>query len=258
MKNLFKRHSWIILIIIAIVIAGTNYLVYPVIIKKQLNLVEIPVAKQTIEETTLITDDMLTTISIAKDYLPLNVETDKENIVGKYSGLNATIAPNGFFYKELLTNDISLYGNTFHSLNDGEWAYTIAVSSKNNQNNLLNEGEYISVFYYEEYENDDYTKAYEVGQLAENVRILNVSSAVNDAQYVTLAIPEKDVAYFTLAEQYGHIYPVVNYASNSKDGHITDVYDIESTKSMLKDKNMIIEHVQEEAMPEVIVNGEAR
>lgn len=45
LKEFLRRHSYILLIVVALLIAGTNYLIYPVFIKKNLDLIEVPVER---------------------------------------------------------------------------------------------------------------------------------------------------------------------------------------------------------------------
>lgn len=259
MKKFLKRHSWIVLIIIAIVIAGTNYLVYPVFIKKELNLVEIPVAKTTINETTQISEDMLTTLSVAKEYLPTNIITDKNEIIGKYSNRDVTIAPNGFIYTDYLTDDATLFGETFSMLNDSEWAYTMPLSGKYNQNGEIKANEYVSMFFVQEYVDDNDHTRLRAGQLAENVRVISITEPTTDSQYLTLAIPEADIAYYALAERIGEIFPLVNFASNGTTPYFSEVYSIDATRQIIAEQNDIFNRdysEDEEVVENVVVIDE--
>ena len=74
-----------VIIIIAILYFGYNYQVE----KSITPIKDIPVAKQTIQPRTLITEDMITTISVVPQMLKEGVIRYKKNIVGKYTNNNS-------------------------------------------------------------------------------------------------------------------------------------------------------------------------
>ena len=76
-----------VIIIIAILYFGYNYQVE----KSITPIKDIPVAKQTIQPRTLITEDMITTISVVPQMLKEGVIRYKKNIVGNYSNYNTII-----------------------------------------------------------------------------------------------------------------------------------------------------------------------
>ena len=240
-KQFIQRHSFILIIFVAVVIAGTNYLIYPTFIKKQLNLVDVPVALVEIQENVPITKDMIGTISIDKTFLPTNIVTDKELIVDMYVAEKNTIPVNGFFYANSLVDAPKALGKTFANLNENEYAYAIELSNAYKETSIFKENQKINVYYYEEYENELGTKAYMVGQLAENVRIVNIigDEKTGKQSYVILALNEEQFGNFVLAGQYGTLVPALNWQSNGLDFKPTDFYNINNLIAHLEEQSTI-------------------
>lgn len=240
-KEFLKRNSFIVIITIAILIAGTNYLVYPVFIKKNLNLSDVPIATQEIPEGTLITNDMIKTISIDKSFLPEGIVLNSSEIVGQYAKIDYTIPSNSFVYADALTNANDLYGSQYGKLKDGKYAFDIANANEltlpyDIKNEVIKEGMKISVFYREEFKNEYGETKHYIGQLAENCEVINV-----DSDTITIAIDELDVGLFMNAQVKGEIIPLTSWQSTQTSWAKTQAYDIYATKNHLKgdvnDKN---------------------
>lgn len=234
-KNFFKRHSFLIVLLIAILVAGTNYLVYPTFIKRDLNLVEVPVANKPITEATKVDETMLSTVAIAIDYIPANIVTDKEQIINMYVQRGNTIPTNGFFYNEQLTSEEVLFGSTYAGLAEGKVAYNLVYEAKDNIHDSFKKGMYISIYYVQEYEETSTTKHKLFGQIGENIKIIDVDT---ESQTLVLEVDEKDVSYLKLAESYGELIPSLNSYSNSPEGS-NYVYTIEDLKVYLESKSRI-------------------
>ena len=154
LKEFLRKHSYILLIVVALFIAGTKYLIYPVFIKKNLDLIEVPVAISKISGQSVIDNTMITTMSISKSTLPVNVITNKDNIVGKYVADGYSIPTNGFFYSESVVDEGSAFGKIYSSLEEGEIAYTLEVENPHGSRPILKKGQHINLYYYQEYENE--------------------------------------------------------------------------------------------------------
>lgn len=246
-RDYLKRHSFIVVFLVALIIAVTNYLVYPLFISRDLKLVEIPIANESLAEGTLITEEMLSSVSIAADLLPGGIYLDKTSVIGTYVKLDTTIPKNGFFYAESLTEEAEVMGNAYSKLNEGEYAYTISVPAKYDQNEALKDGQYVNFYFHCEYELEDEPHAVIYGMLSENTRIIGITD-LEDSRHVTLALSEEDLSYFTIAEHFaqnykGGIYPSVYYGSSGEPDYIkTNYYDITNMRFWLKERAVVYEY----------------
>ena len=134
----------------------------------------IPVAAETIQPRTLITDDMIDYISVAPIVLQSNVIRTKGAVVGKYSNYNTVIPEGSLFYKGVVVDGSDLPDAAFVDLEDGQVPYNFPVTLTSTYANSIYPGNYIDI--YMKAVNEDGTLM--VGKLIENVKVL----AVKDAQ----------------------------------------------------------------------------
>lgn len=249
-KEFIQRHSFILIIVVAVLVATTNFLIYPVFINKQLNLVDVPISNITIEENQLITKEMITTVSMDPKLLPTSVELDEDKIIGKYVKGKCTIPAQGFFADELMTDSVTALGKAYSNLKEGEYAYTLTLPESFQKASLFKNNQYINVYYYEEFVNEEGTKAFQAGQLAENKRVVDIVEDVNNGTqlFVTIALSEDEIGYFLLAEQIGTVIPALNWQSNGLNFRPTTYYDIINLKTHLSEMSKIYNLVVE---PEV-------
>lgn len=253
-KGFLKRHSFIVVFIVALIIAAANYMVYPLFISHDLNLVSVPIAKDTILEGSQITEEMLSSVSIAVELLPSGIAIQKDDIIGLFVASNATVPKNGFFYVESLSNEETAMGHAYKKLSEGEFAYTMEVAAVYDQNSILKEGQLVDIYFNCEYEKTDaenpensVPNAVIFGLLKENARIISVVDS-GEARFVTYALSEEDISCFEIARHMaksykGEIYPLVYYGSNaSLEKTNTFMYDEEGLRVWLKDKAQIFEY----------------
>lgn len=134
----------------------------------------IPVAAETIQPRTKITDDMLDYISVAPVVLQSNVIRTKGLIVGKYSNYNTVIPQGSLFYKGVVVDESDLPDSAFVDLEKGQVPYNFPVTMNSTYGNSIYPTNYIDV--YMKALNEDGTLM--VGKLVENVKVL----AVKDSQ----------------------------------------------------------------------------
>ena len=261
-KEYLRKYVYLVVIAVALLIAGTNYLIYPMFIKKNMNIVKVPVAVEKISGATRIEETMITEMEIIDGFLPGNVVTDKDKLNGLYVKKGAMVPSNGFFYSDCLSNEEQTLGTMFSNLNENEYAYNIGCKSRWVENDNIRVGQYINIYFafnYPEQINmsDDKTKTVSqssvdiknvFGQLAENVRVLALSS---DKTTITLALTEEQIAQINLAEQFlestrinnqnmGEIIPMIYFNSNMTQDHNTEYYDIDKTINWIMSKSEII------------------
>lgn len=244
-------------LLIAVVVAGTNYLVYPTFIKRDLQLVEVPVANRTLNETTQIDETMLTSVAIAVDYIPSQIITDKEAILNMYVQRGTSIPANGFFYGEQLTTVEEMFGENYAKLDDGKSIYALEYDAKNNVGGTFKKGLYVNIYYVQDYESSYGTKEAVFGQIAEKAKILDVDAEKN---VLILEVNGEDISYFEICSKYGKVIPSVDSYSNTIDKS-TDFYDIDELKYYLDDKARIYDndynyYVEETPEPETPVEGQ--
>lgn len=261
-KEYLKKYIYLVVIAIALLVAGTNYLVYPMFIKKNMNVITVPVAVEKINEATRIEETMITEMEIIDGFLPANVITDKSKLEGLYVKKGAIVPTNGFFYTDCLSTETQTLGEMFTNLNDGEYAYNLSTKSRWVINDNIKVGQYINLYITFNYlvnAQDGTLSDYKVqgagydvknvyGQLAENVRVIAIS---NDKSVITLALKEEQLAQISLAEQFiessrinnqiaGEIIPLIYFDSNLTEGHNTEYYDLNQTINWIMSKSEVL------------------
>lgn len=253
-KVFLKKHSFITVFIVALVIAAANYIVYPLFISHDLNLVSVPIAKEAILEGTQITEDMLSTVQIAPELLPPGIALNKDDITGLYVAEGWAIPKNGFLYVETLATEETAMGAAYKELLDGEFAYTMEVAAVYDQNFSLKKGQLVDIYFGCEYEkeNEENPELSELnavmfGLLKENARIISVVDG-GEVRYVTYALSEEDISYFEIAKHMaknyrGEIYPLVYFGSSrALEEKNTYMYDVDTLRIWLKDKAQVFEY----------------
>ena len=129
-----------------IVILALLYWGYNSTIENQVKPVQIPVAKQTIQPRTLITDDMITDISVPSVAVNTNVKRNKSSIVGMYSNVNTVIPAGSMFYSDVLVTEEQLPDSAFTAVKDGERPYALSVTTESTYGNSIFPGNKIDVF----------------------------------------------------------------------------------------------------------------
>jgi len=232
-----KGKGFVAIIIIALLIAITNYLIYPIFISNRMNYVEVPIANKKLSSNTIITKDDIATILIDSSKLPSEIELDVANIIGKYVCNGHAIERNGFFYKESFSTIANNFGNVYSNLNEDEYAYVINIDSKWLFDNLFVSGEYIDILYTQQYKNESGINSYIVGILGNNVKLIDIIFDTSMSKMV-LALKEDDVAIFTLANKLsdinkGEIIPLLSFDSIKDHDANNTYFDTYSLKEYL-------------------------
>ena len=144
-------------------------------IKKQVSPVTgIPVAKDTIQPRTQITDDNLEYISVAPIVLQKgSVITNKSQIVGKYSNYNTVIPKGSMFYTDTVVDESKLPDSAFIQVAKGEVPYNFPVNMDTTYGNSIFPGNYIDIYMKAERKDGKLM----VGKLLENVKVLAVKDS---------------------------------------------------------------------------------
>lgn len=174
LQKFFKNKNTVTIIgvvaIILILFFGYRYQ-----INKQVNPVKgIPVAKETIQPRTKITNDMLDYIDVAPIVLQKGeVIQNKNLIVGKYSNYNTVIPKGSMFYNNTVIDEAKLPDSAFVQLQDGDVPYNFPVNTDTTYGNSMFPNNYVDI-YMKANRNDGKLM---VGKLLENVKILAVKDS---------------------------------------------------------------------------------
>lgn len=231
-KNFLKKYKAVLIVLVAVLVALSNYLLYPVFIKKDMQLIEVPVVNVTITPGTKITEEMLSTQLTNKDMIPENVVLSKDEVVGNYTTVNYTIPQKGFIYKEALSSERQTFGDIFYGLSNETVAYTVKVDAHQYVDGKFKVGQLIDIYFRCEVPQES-GKDYVVGKLQNNVKIISVTS--NDGVYLTLEISQKDLEYYLIAEKIGEIIPVLDGEVKGEDIE-GRVFATEATRQYLETK----------------------
>lgn len=172
LKRFFTNKNTVTIIGLLLII-GILYFVYNKQIKDATNPVKIPVAKTTIQPKTLITADMIDTISVPSVAVKKNTIRNKNNIVGKYSNYNTMIPAGSMFYTDTLITKEQLPDASIIDIKEGNYLYSLPVTMATTQYNTIMPGRKVDI--YMTATNDD--KVPMVGTLLSSVEILAVKTS---------------------------------------------------------------------------------
>ncbi len=156
-----------------IAILGLLYWGYNSTIQSQVKPVRIPVASQTIQPRTLITDEMITYISVPSVSVNTNVMRSSSSIVGMYTAVNTVIPAGSMFYSDVLTSKENLPDSAFTEVKDGERPYALNVTTASTYGNSIFPGNKIDVYMKATDENGQIM----VGRLLAQVEVLAVKDS---------------------------------------------------------------------------------
>ena len=209
LKRFFSNKNTVtILGVIAVVLI--LFFGYRMQIKKQVNPVKnIPVASQTIQPRTKITNDMIDYIDVSPIVLQSNVYRNKEAVVNKYSNYNTVIPAGSLFYHEAIVKEEDLPDSAFVEVPEGQVPYNFPVTTATTYGNSMYPKNYIDIYMKAVNENGQLM----VGKLIENVKVLavydsegnNVFANLEDKKtpaQVIFAVPEE---YHILLRKAGYL-----------------------------------------------------
>ena len=131
------------LVCIVILIVGYNRT-----INSQIKLTQVPYATQTIQPKTLITADMVGTMSVPEAFIKVGEYYKTESqIVGKYSNYNTVIAQGSLFYKDLVTEEQYLPDSYMYNIESGYTAVLLKVDMASTYANSMMPGNYINLYF---------------------------------------------------------------------------------------------------------------
>lgn len=141
----------------------------------------IPYAKKTIQPRTKITEDMVGEMSIPKNMIKSTVLTNKNNIIGKYVNINATVPEGSLFYSSVIVEQSELPNAFVFDIPENYTPYNLSLSNSNVGYGILPDT-YIDVYVKV---TDDQNMPM-VGKLVSNVKVSVVLDKNNQAVYDNL------------------------------------------------------------------------
>ena len=115
-------------------------------INRELELVEVYVAKDTLVARTLIDHDSITLIKVPKAYLSENVVMDKEEMLGKYVKLNTSIPKGSLMYQSSLEWLDDAIDEPALLLNANQAVFALDVNMSSTAGNSIQKGSKIDLY----------------------------------------------------------------------------------------------------------------
>lgn len=165
-----------VLLCIVILVIGYNKT-----INSQIKLSQVPYALQTIQPKTLITSNMVGTMSVPQAFIKVGeYYKTADQVVGKYSNYNTMIAEGSLFYKDLLTEQKYLPDSYMYNVPKGSTVINYPVNMSTTYANSMMPGDYINIYFKAtlpaaESENDKDTIMF--GKFLSNIEILSVKDS---------------------------------------------------------------------------------
>ncbi len=176
----FLKNKNVVTIIGVVIILILLYVGYSTQINKAVEPVEIPVATQTIQPRTEITDDMVELIDMPNVSLSDNVIRSKAQIVGKYSNVNSVIPEGSMFYTDTVISKDELPDAAFTKVKSGEVVYNFPVDMESTYGNSIFPGNKIDIYMKV---GDGTDEKIMLGKLIENVEVLAVKDSSGKAVF---------------------------------------------------------------------------
>ena len=179
LKKFFKNKN-VVTVIGVIVILILLYVGYSTQINKAVEPVQIPVATETIQPRTEITNDMVQVIDMPNVSLSDNVIRSKSQIVGKYSNVNSVIPEGSMFYTDTVISKDELPDAAFTKVKSGEVVYNFPVDMESTYGNSIFPGNKIDIYMKV---GDGTDEKIMLGKLIENVEVLAVKDSSGKAVF---------------------------------------------------------------------------
>lgn len=169
----FTKNKNLITILGIILILILLYVGYSYQINSAVEPVQVPVAKETIQPRSEITEDMITTVDMpATAISDYDIITNSQQVVGKYSNVNTMIPAGSMFYTDSVIEKDELPDIAFIKVKKGQVAYSFPVTIDSTYGNSIYPGNFIDI-----YMEVDIDEKVMVGRLVENVEVLAVKDS---------------------------------------------------------------------------------
>ena len=178
-KKFFKNKN-VVTVFGVVIILVLLYIGYSTQINNAVEPVQVPVATQTIQPRTEITDDMVQLIDMPNVSLSDNVIRSTSQIVGKYSNVNSVIPEGSMFYTDTVIDEEELPDAAFAKVKAGEVVYNFPVDMESTYGNSIFPGNKIDIWM-KVGDGDD--EKIMIGKLIENIEVLAVKDSSGRAVF---------------------------------------------------------------------------
>ena len=126
--------------LIALGVAGVSGLAYlgsQVYIDHQLDLVNVPIAAETLPIRTKLDESHIAWIAMPRAYVPENIVTDAKALLGQLTRLDGRIEAGSFFTKTSLESPELVKDGANALLKEGQAVFTLSVDVRSTSGNTL-------------------------------------------------------------------------------------------------------------------------
>ena len=176
----FLKNKNMITILGVVIILILLYFGYSTQINNAVEPIQIPVATETIQPRTEITNDMVQTIDMPSISLSDNVIRSVSQIVGKYSNVNSVIPEGSMFYTDTVVEADELPDAAFSKVKAGEVAYNFPVDMESTYGNAIMAGNMIDIYMKI---GDGQDEKIMLGKLIENIEVLAIKDSSGRAVF---------------------------------------------------------------------------
>ena len=138
-KNVLFGFSVVIVVLL-------NYFIFNIALKREVDLIKIPVVKETIHPRSKISEDDITFIEVPSIFVNDKFYLDKKDIINKYTDIRALMPTSSLFYKELLFEEKDLPDYPAILLNDQQVAYNMATDLIKLSGNSIVVGQKVDIY----------------------------------------------------------------------------------------------------------------
>ena len=135
--------TFIGIILIALVLYGF----YKWNLNKLTSPIRVPYANQTINPRTKITSDMISYLEIPSTSIKGNVITNSNDLINKYTNVNASVPAGSLFYQSQIVKQEELPDSFLINIQDGYIPYNFSVDTKSTYGNSIYPGNYVDVYF---------------------------------------------------------------------------------------------------------------
>lgn len=202
-----KKSTGIVSIAILLVLNG---LLFKIALDKNLDLVEVPVAKVKIEPRTKIKEEMIETVKMPRVSLNEDCTISKKDIIGKISEIEGIIPKGSMFYTSMLFDESELPDYPALKLKEGQNVFSLASDLMKSSGNSLVNNQKVDIYVTIQQKKENPV----TDLLLSSVRILNVLdkkgvdmrvSELNVPSVINLAVNSDDLVLLKKASEMGRI-----------------------------------------------------
>ncbi len=166
------------------------YVGYNIRVKKAINPITVPYAKETIKAGEQITEDKVGTIQVPPSMLKGGVFTKQGDVIDKYSRSDSIIPEGSLFYDTVVVEKEQLPDNIIYDVPAGYTLYYMSVNTTTTYGNSIYPENYIDIYLKAETKLEDGTQATNnqvmIGKLIENVKVLAVKDSAGQPVFANL------------------------------------------------------------------------